>query len=304
MENFAEYDKQAWADLYPTTLQPIDPQTLEHLKAFNDQVAMTDVQQVYMPLIQLLRGAFDAYRQWQQRKSDFLHQPARTIPFIIGISGSVAVGKSTTARLLQYLLTELLPNRTTQLVTTDGFLYPTKTLQAKGLLARKGFPESYDLPRLINFLLQVKAGEPLVKAPVYSHQTYDLVPDEFTAVRQPDFLIVEGINTLQQPAAAHLYVSDFTDFAIYIDADPKLIETWYLNRFQKLLQTAFTDPNNYFYRYTQDDPDQALARARQTWATVNLPNLRDYILPTRDRANLIIHKGQQHMIDRLYLRNY
>ncbi|USS89282.1 type I pantothenate kinase [Fructilactobacillus cliffordii] len=304
MENFDAYDKTTWAQFYPTTLQPIDATTLDQLKAFNDQISITDVQQVYMPLIQLLRGAFDSYHQWQQRKSDFLHQTSQTIPFIIGISGSVAVGKSTTARLLQYLLTQLLPNRKTQLVTTDGFLYSTKTLTERGLLDRKGFPESYDMARLIDFLIRVKAGEPIVTAPVYSHQTYDIVPDQVTRIERPDFLIIEGINTLQIPAEEHLYVSDFTDFSIYIDADPGLIESWYLTRFQKLLRTAFTDPENYFYRYTKYSEDEALAIAKQTWREINLPNLNEYILPTRDRANLIIHKGAQHMIERLYLRKY
>ncbi len=226
------------------------------------------------------------------------------MPFIIGISGSVAVGKSTTARLLKYLFDYLLPNRKTQLITTDGFLYPTATLQEKGILERKGFPESYDMKALIDFLIKIKSGESEVKAPVYSHQVYDIIPNQFDVVTNPDVLIIEGINTLQIPAGQNIYVSDFTDFSIYIDADSTLIEEWYLNRFKKLMETAFTDPKNYFYKYAKSEPNEAIAMAKHAWETINLPNLNEYILPTRDRANVIIHKGQSHAIDKIYLRKY
>ncbi|WP_429971449.1 type I pantothenate kinase [Fructilactobacillus sp. Tb1] len=304
MNNFYSYDKATWEQFYPTNLNPITLADLENLKAFNDKVSLDDVTKVYMPLVHLISEAMESYRQWQDKKSDFLHREAVKVPFIVGISGSVAVGKSTTARLLKYLFDYLLPNRKTQLITTDGFLYSTAELKAKGILERKGFPESYDMGALINFLVQVKEGKSGVKAPVYSHQVYDIVPDDFQMINNPDILIIEGINALQIPEGQNIYISDFTDFSIYIDADANLIEDWFLNRFQQLLKTAFKDPDNYFYRYTQYTDAEALEMARHTWDTINLPNLNEYILPTRDRANVIIHKSQQHMIDQIYLRKY
>ncbi|WP_413626942.1 type I pantothenate kinase [Fructilactobacillus vespulae] len=304
MDNFYAYDKETWEQFYPTNLNPITKADLENLKAFNDNVSLDDVTKVYMPLIHLISQAVENQKQWQNKKSDFLGQRAKRIPFIVGISGSVAVGKSTTARLLKYLFAYLLPNRKTQLITTDGFLYPTQTLKDKGILDRKGFPESYDMQRLIKFLVDVKEGQPEVKAPVYSHQVYDVLPDEFETVTNPDILIIEGINTFQIPEGQNIYISDFTDFSIYIDADVDLIESWFLNRFQQLLKTAFTDEKNYFYKYTKYSKSEALAIAKKIWKEIDLPNLNDFILPTRDRANLIIHKGSQHVIDKIYLRKY
>lgn len=304
MDNFYAYDKETWEQFYPTNLNPITKADLENLKAFNDNVSLDDVTKVYMPLIHLISQTVENQKQWQNKKSDFLGQRAKRIPFIVGISGSVAVGKSTTARLLKYLFAYLLPNRKTQLITTDGFLYPTQTLKDKGILDRKGFPESYDMQRLIKFLVDVKEGQPEVKAPVYSHQVYDVLPDEFETVTNPDILIIEGINTFQIPEGQNIYISDFTDFSIYIDADVDLIESWFLNRFQQLLKTAFTDEKNYFYKYTKYSKSEALAIAKKIWKEIDLPNLNDFILPTRDRANLIIHKGSQHVIDKIYLRKY
>ena len=304
MDNFYAYDKVTWEQFYPTNLNPITLADLENLMAFNDKVSLDDVTKVYMPLVHLISEALASYRQWQDKKSDFLHRKPVKAAFIVGISGSVAVGKSTTARLLQYLFAYLLPNRKTQLITTDGFLYPTKILEEKGILARKGFPESYDMTALIDFLVKVKEGQPKVKALLYSHQVYDVIPDQFAEINNPDILIVEGINTLQIPAEQNIYVSDFTDFSIYIDADVNLIEDWFLNRFQQLVKTSANDPENYLYRYTKYSDEEALAMARHTWETINLPNLNEFILPTRDRANVIIHKGPQHRIDQIYLRKY
>ncbi|KRM90522.1 type I pantothenate kinase [Fructilactobacillus florum] len=304
MQNFNSYTKQKWNSLYPADINPISSEQLDRLKAFNDQIDVTDVQQVYLPLVYLLNLTVNSQRQAEITRAEFLQEQPLHIPFIVGISGSVAVGKSTTARLLQYLCETLLPNRKTQSLTTDGFLYPNQVLKQRGLLASKGFPASYDMPALIEFLKQVKSGAQQVQAPVYSHQSYDIIPDQHVTINNPDILILEGINTLQLPADQNVFISDFTDFSIYIDADTSLIKQWYLNRFQQLRKTAFTDPNNYFNQYAKYDLETALMMAVKTWKTINLPNLERYILPTRPRANLIIHKGEQHRIDRLYLRQY
>jgi type I pantothenate kinase len=237
-------------------------------------------------------------------KGLFLHEYVSVPPFIIGIAGSVAVGKSTTARLLQRILARTFKRRNVQLITTDGFLYPNKVLEEQGMMDRKGFPESYDMEKLINFLNEVKSGKDEIKAPVYSHSVYDVIEGEYELIQQPDILIVEGINTLQLPANQQIYVSDFFDFSIFVDADPALIEKWYLERFGALLDTAFLDPNNYYYQYAIGKREDAFAMARNVWKTVNLPNLEEYILPTRGRADIILHKTENHLIDQIYLRKY
>ncbi|MCT2872954.1 type I pantothenate kinase [Fructilactobacillus fructivorans] len=304
MKDFYEFSKNEWKEFYPNESALITQANLERLKAFNDQISLDDVSNIYMPLVHLLELASKHYQNWENTESHFLKRLTPKIPFIIGISGSVAVGKSTAARLLRYLFTDLLPDMKTQLITTDGFLYPTKILKEKGILDRKGFPESYDMESLIQFLVKIKAGVKEVKAPVYSHQTYDIIPNRYDVIKNPDILIIEGINTLQIPDHQKLYIGDFTDFSIYIDADPKLIETWYLNRFKKLMKTAFKDPTNYYYKYAKEEPQKAIEMAENVWNTVNLPNLNEYILPTRERANLIIHKGKGHIVDKVYLRKY
>lgn len=222
-------------------------------------------------------------------------------PFIIGVSGSVAVGKSTTSRLLQLLLQRTFPQSKVELVTTDGFLYPNQVLIDKGILDRKGFPESYDMPLLLNFLDIIKNGGD-VEIPVYSHEIYDIVPGLTQEIKQPNFLIVEGINVFQNPLNQRLYMTDYFDFSLYIDAGVDNIETWYLERFQTLLDLAKNDEKNYYHRFTKIRKEDALALAQKTWRDINLVNLENYIEPTRNRAELILHKGDNHKIDLIHLK--
>jgi len=262
------------------------------------------VQDIYIPLIHLLHLQFDHYQKLQRDKAEFLQQKPHRVPFIIGIAGSVAVGKTTAARLLEVLLNHYFTGQRIQLITTDGFLYSNEELKKRNLMARKGFPESYNMGALIQFLNDVKAGKKLIKSPVYSHKVYDIVPDRYDYIMHPDVLIVEGINTLQLPTNEQIYVSDFTDFSVYVDADPALIEDWFLERFKLLLETSFQDPSNYYYPYAIGDRDVALEKGKQVWRDIDLKNLTEYILPTRNRADMIIHKTFHHRIDRLLLRKY
>lgn len=300
--NYDRFDRPTWYSLYPSRTQLLSQSDLDEIKSVNDQISLKDVQEVYLPLIKLIQLQYQNYEQMQLQKMTFLHKPNRRIPFIIGIAGSVAVGKSTTARLLQILLQRLMPDREIEMLTTDGFLYSNAELERRGIMDRKGFPESYDMDKLITFLNDVNAGEEQVAAPIYSHQVYDVVPDQVQIIDQPDLLIVEGINVLQLPSAQRIYVSDFFDFSIYVDAQAELIEQWYLERFNTLLDTAFQNPTNYYYSYAQGDRQEALAMAHRVWQTVDLPNLDDYILPTRNRADVILHKTNNHRIDKIYLR--
>jgi len=302
--NYNTFTREQWRDFANQATLPLTQESLRQIKAFNDQISLQDVQDIYIPLVHLLRIEFDRYRQLQKDKAAFLHRPAHRVPFIIGIAGSVAVGKSTAARLLEVLLNHYFTDKRVQLITTDGFLYPNEELKKRNLMARKGFPESYDMSALIRFLNAVKSGQGLTKAPVYSHKVYDIVPDQFEYIVHPDILIVEGINTLQLPTNEQIYVSDFTDFSIYVDAEPTLIESWFLERFELLLETAFQDPSNYYYPYAIGDHDEAIAKSKKVWHDIDLKNLEEYILPTRNRADMIIHKTFHHRIDRLLLRKY
>lgn len=305
MTDFMNYDvftKNQWRDFYQAASVPLTQASLKQIKAFNDQISVQDVQDIYIPLIHYLGLLIKHFDQWQNSKAAFLRQPTRHVPYIIGIAGSVAVGKSTTARLLKVLMNHFFADQRIEMITTDGFLYSTAELKRRGLLARKGFPESYDMKALIKFLNDVKSGKPLMEVPVYSHKVYDIVPNEVQEIVQPDVLIVEGINTLQLPSTEQIYVSDFTDFSIYVDARPKLIETWYLDRFKALLKLAAGDPENYYHSYTKMPEAEAVAAAENIWLTIDLPNLEDYILPTRNRADMIIHKADQHIIDQVMLR--
>lgn len=300
--NYDQFDRATWHSFFPSKRVNLTQENLDAIKSLNDQISIQDVQEVYLPLIKLLQLQYQNYIQMQLQRLTFLKKPSRRIPYIIGIAGSVAVGKSTTARLLQILLNRLMPDQRVELVTTDGFLYSNAELQKRGLMSRKGFPESYDMERLLTFLNDIKAGADQVTAPTYSHNTYDIMPDHPQIIEEPDILIVEGINVLQLPSTQRLYVSDFFDCSIYVDAEAELVKQWYLERFGLLLDTAFKNPDNYYYPYTKGKREDAFKMARKVWDEVDLPNLNDYILPTRNRADIILHKTHHHVIDRIYLR--
>lgn len=304
-ETYYVFDRKDWQRFHGKLgTNHITKQELAQIKALNDNVSLEDVQVIYAPLRHLIHIYLKQYQQQRAAVADFLNREPKHVPFVIGIAGSVAVGKSTTARLLKLLLSRAYPDYKVQQITTDGFLYPNSELTRRGILDRKGFPESYDMEALINFMNAVKSDKANVLAPKYSHQIYDIIPDQFDVVDRPDILIVEGINVLQLPSNAPIYVSDFFDFSIYVDADPKLIEQWYLERFGVLLDTAFTDPDDYYYQYAIGDRQEAFAMAKDVWRDVNLKNLREYILPTRSRADLILHKSNNHLIDQVYLRKF
>ncbi|MGX7417886.1 type I pantothenate kinase [Carnobacterium gallinarum] len=297
-------EREEWMEFYQNSVAPLTKEELDQLKGLNDQISLTDVEEVYIPIAHLCDIYMKQYEALQEQKLHFLKKDVQMKPFIIGIAGSVAVGKSTTARLLQMMLSRVYKTKKVELITTDGFLYPNKILEERQIMDKKGFPESYDMARLITFLGDVKNGAPEVKAPVYSHEVYDIVEGEYDILTQPDILIVEGINVLQLPQNEQIYVSDFFDFSIYVDADSDLIQQWYLDRFGVLLNTAFTDPTNYYYSYAVGNRQKAFDMAKDVWRRVNLQNLEEFILPTRNRADLIIHKAENHRIDRLFLRKY
>lgn len=299
--NFETISRQTWQRLHRDTTVPLTQEELNSIKSLNDKISLQEVLDIYLPLINLISIYKKASEDLSFFKSIFLQEKNRSRPFITGISGSVAVGKSTTSRLLQILLSRRFKWATVEMVTTDGFLYPNKVLEEKNILDRKGFPESYDMELLLDFLDSIKNGEEF-EIPVYSHEVYDIVPDKKVTIQPADFLIVEGINVFQNPQNQTLYVSDYFDLSIYVDADVANIETWYLERFQTLLKLAEKDPNNYYHRFTQMPFNQVLAIAQDTWKNINLANLEKYIEPTRSRADIILHKGQNHEIDKIYLK--
>lgn len=302
--NYYKIPREQWQDFYSDGNTPLTQAELDRIKSLNDRISMKDVADVYIPLCHLIHLYMKEFESLTLSKGLFLHKYVKMPPFIIGIAGSVAVGKSTTARLLQTLLDRLFKHRTVQLITTDGFLYPNHVLEERGIMDRKGFPESYDMEKLIDFLNEVKSGKEVTQIPMYSHNVYDIIEGQYQMIESPDILIVEGINTLQLPANQQIYVSDFFDFSIFVDAKPSLIEKWYLERFEALLDTAFLDPDNYYYQYAIGDRKKAIEMAEAVWQNVNLKNLEEYILPTRGRADIILHKAKHHIIDEIYLRKY
>ncbi|NQG97512.1 type I pantothenate kinase [Streptococcus suis] len=299
--NFEKISRKTWQQLHRNTTVPLTEEELNSIKSFNDKISLQEVLDVYLPLVNLIRIHKKASEDLSFSKSLFLQKKIKSQPFIIGISGSVAVGKSTTSRLLQILLTRTFKHAKVEMVTTDGFLYPNAILEERGILNRKGFPESYNMELLLDFLDHIKNGDD-VQIPVYSHEVYDIVSDQGQLISNPDFLIVEGINVFQNPQNQRLYVSDYFDLSIYVDADVKDIENWYIERFQKLLSRAKNDPNNYYHRFTRLSFTQILAVAHDTWTNINLANLIRYIEPTRNRADIILHKGQNHEIDEIFLK--
>ncbi|MDY2962892.1 MAG: type I pantothenate kinase [Streptococcus dysgalactiae] len=299
--NFEKISRESWKMLHQKTKPLLTQEELKRITSLNDNINITDVVDIYLPLINLIQIYKIAQENLSFSKSLFLKKDIQLRPFIIGISGSVAVGKSTTSRLLQLLLSRTHPNSRVELVTTDGFLYPNQVLIERGILNCKGFPESYNMELLLNFLDTIKSGQSAT-IPLYSHDIYDIVPDQEQTVNSPDFLIVEGINVFQNQQNNRLYMSDYFDFSIYIDADSAHIEHWYIERFLSILNMAKQDSNSYYAQYTTLPKDEAVAFARNVWKTVNLENLEKFIEPTRNRAELILHKAADHKIDEIYLK--
>lgn len=302
--NFYHLSREEWLDFYRNGTPPLTDVELQDIKSFNDTISLQDVQDIYIPLTQLINIYMKEYESLHISKGLFMQRFLPQSPFIIGVAGSVAVGKSTTARLLQMMLSRIFKRRQVQLITTDGFLYSTDELKERKILDKKGFPESYDMEKLLGFLNDVKNGKDNLKIPIYSHEIYDIIPDEYETITQPDILIVEGINVLQLPTNQQIYVSDFFDFSVFVDAEPEVIESWYLKRFEDLLALAKDDKTNYYYEYANGPREEALAMARRVWKDVNLKNLTDFILPTRSRADVILHKKHDHNIDEIFLRKF
>lgn len=301
------FSRAQWAKLRADTPMTLEPEELEVLSGIIDELSVEEVETIYLPLSRLLNLYVAAAQKLHAVSSTFLGRMDCKVPFIIGVAGSVAVGKSTTARVLKALLARWPDHPRVDLITTDGFLFPNRELEARGLMERKGFPESFDTARLLGFLADVKSGKVRVEAPIYSHFHYDIMQGQRTLIDRPDILIVEGLNVLQ-PATFDRsgefgpFVSDFIDFSIFIDADPAIIEDWYVERFMRLRSTAFRDPASFFHRYITLTHDNAVARALEIWRTINLRNLTENILPTRPRARLILHKDKDHSVNTVALR--
>ena len=303
---YTDFTRDEWSRLRNSTPLTLTEDDLTSLRGINVRLSLREVEDIYLPLSRLLNLYVAATQSLHEATHTFLGDDTAKVPYVIGVAGSVAVGKSTTARILQALLARWRNHPKVDLITTDGFLHPTAVLEARGLMKRKGFPESYDRRRLVKFVADVKSGEEEVTAPIYSHLIYDIIPDQVQTIRQPDIVIVEGLNVLQTGlgSAEHapVFVSDYFDFSIYVDADEEHIKRWYVERFLTLRRTAFRDPVSYFHRYASLSDAEARQTALNIWEEINGPNLRENILPTRTRADLILEKGADHSIQQVKLR--
>jgi type I pantothenate kinase len=304
---YIDFDREQWKALRANTPLLLNEKDLTALRGINEQVSLTEVEDIYVPLSRLLNLHVAAVQHLHAARREFLGENVpQKIPYILGIAGSVAVGKSTFSRVLRTSLARWPDHGRVELITTDGFLYPNRILERRGLMRRKGFPESYNQRALLHFLADVKAGVPEVSAPVYSHLHYDIVPGEVHTVKQPDILILEGLNVLQSPneqqGLSRVFVSDFFDFSIYLDAHEQTIEHWYVDRFLRLRDTVFQDEESYFHRYASLSETEAIETARQIWKEINLLNLHENIRPTRERAHLILEKSEDHTVRTVRMR--
>ncbi|WKK60117.1 type I pantothenate kinase [Sphingobacterium sp. BN32] len=300
---FQNFTREEWKRLNGQLSNMLAEEDLGALHALNEPLTMEEIEDIYIPLAHLMDVHISEFRELHRRSNDFFRRNNRKLPFIIGIAGSVAVGKSTTARVLRKVLS-LLPNKPkVELVTTDGFLYPNKELIRRDILNRKGFPESYNTKELLQFLSDVKSGKSSLTVPIYSHLEYDVLPQDKITIAQPDILIVEGINVLQVNSRRNgVFVSDFFDYSIYVDADEKNIVAWYIDRFESLRATAFQNEKSYFHKYANMSVDESVEMATRIWNEINRPNLHENILPTRYRADLILKKGSHHFVKRVKVR--
>ena len=302
VDRYLTFERDDWADLRAATPMTMRERDLETLRGINDRIDLDEVAAIYLPLTRLINLYVSATQNLQKVSSTFLGTIAPKVPYVIGVAGSVAVGKSTFARILQALLSRWPDHPRVDLITTDGFLYPNEVLLERNIMHRKGFPESYDAKRLLSFLRELKSGESVVSAPVYSHVVYDIVDGAEETIHNPDILILEGLNVLQVGLESTEFVSDYFDFSIYVDADEADIEEWYVARFLALRETVFQDPQSFFRHYAHLTRDEAVETARSIWHDINGRNLMENIAPTKDRASLLLRKGSDHRVTEVKLR--
>ena len=307
MTPYLQFNRHQWAALRDSVPMTLTEDEITRLKGINEDLSLEEVAEIYLPLSRLLNFYISSNLRRQAVLEQFLGTNGQRIPYIISIAGSVAVGKSTTARVLQALLSRWPEHRHVELITTDGFLHPNSVLKERGLMKKKGFPQTYDMHRLVKFVSDLKSGVPQATAPVYSHPIYDVIPNGDKTVAQPDILILEGLNVPQSGMdyphdPHHVFASDFVDFSIYVDAPEELLKSWYINRFLKFREGAFTDPDSYFHNYAKLSKEEAVDIATSLWNEINLMNLKENILPTRERASLIMTKSANHSVNQVRLR--